>query len=85
MLKLPTSVFELEGLRIFYESLREQVPESAMAEKWLLEHGLLPEKEAKAVYKRLLVSKRNVAFKELFQAASNAKFSSNFVCLGRLL
>ena len=41
--------------RAFYESLYSQKPESQMAEKWCLEHGLLSEEEAKKLadkYKR---------------------------------
>jgi len=40
---------ELNGARIFYETLREQIPESKMAEDWLLKYGLLPLEEAKAI------------------------------------
>ncbi|EFJ25816.1 hypothetical protein SELMODRAFT_59603, partial [Selaginella moellendorffii] len=39
-----------DPLRIFYESTREQIPTSEMAEIWLMEHGLLPEDEAKAAF-----------------------------------
>lgn len=41
--------------RAFYESLYSQKPESQMAEKWCLEHGLLSEEESKKLaekYKR---------------------------------
>ena len=31
---------EGDSLRIFYESLLRQRPESKLAEKWILEHGL---------------------------------------------
>jgi len=39
----------LDGLRIFYESLRKQKPHSLMAETWLLAYGLLPKDEAKKI------------------------------------
>ncbi|KAE8677826.1 carotenoid cleavage dioxygenase 8-like protein B [Hibiscus syriacus] len=44
---------EREPLRIFYESLFEQIPTSEMAESWMMEHGLLsPEKARKAFEKK---------------------------------
>lgn len=44
---------EREPLRIFYESLSEQIPSSEMAEFWLMEHGLLsPDKAKKAFEKK---------------------------------
>jgi len=42
---------ELNGARIFYESLRQQNPKSNMAEEYLLKHGLLPYEEAAAIVK----------------------------------
>ncbi|BFG18549.1 hypothetical protein CerSpe_048240 [Prunus speciosa] len=44
---------EREPLRIFYESLSEQIPTSEMAEFWMMEHGLLsPERSRKAFEKK---------------------------------
>ncbi|CAI6002345.1 unnamed protein product [Closterium sp. NIES-65] len=40
---------ENEPLRIFYESLYNQLPESEMAQIWMMEHGLLDEDEARRV------------------------------------
>jgi len=40
---------ELDGGRIFYESLRKQKPKSKMAEDYLLKHGLLTYDEATAI------------------------------------
>jgi len=40
---------ELNGARIFYESLREQIPDSIMAEEYLLKYGLLSFEEATAI------------------------------------
>jgi len=60
---------ELNGARIFYETLREQIPESKMAEEWLLKYGLLPHEEAKAIVEAQQKSKgkssasRNTTFK----------------------
>jgi len=34
-----------DSLRIFYETLHQQRPESRLAEKWLLEHGLCSSKD----------------------------------------
>jgi len=44
---------ELDGGRIFYESLRKQIPTSKMAEEYLLRHGLLPKEEAEKVVERM--------------------------------
>ena len=35
-----TTPEEGDSLRIFYESLRKQRPESKLAQRWILEHGL---------------------------------------------
>ncbi|XP_050364678.1 uncharacterized protein LOC126783280 [Argentina anserina] len=44
---------EREPLRIFYESLSQQIPSSEMAEFWMMEHGLLsPERSRKAFEKK---------------------------------
>ncbi|KAI3977580.1 hypothetical protein MKX01_000493 [Papaver californicum] len=43
---------EREPLRIFYESLSEQIPSSNMAEFWMMEHGLLSPERAKRAYER---------------------------------
>ncbi|CAL1373443.1 unnamed protein product [Linum trigynum] len=44
---------EREPVRIFYESLSEQIPSSEMAEFWMMEHGLLsPERSKKAYVKK---------------------------------
>lgn len=40
---------ENEPLRVFYESLYNQRPESDMAQIWMMEHGLLDEDEARKV------------------------------------
>mmetsp|Transcript_39175 Transcript_39175/g.47431 ORF Transcript_39175/g.47431 Transcript_39175/m.47431 type:complete len:202 (-) Transcript_39175:553-1158(-) len=43
---------EGESLRKFYTSLRQQKPESEMAEVWLMEHGLLDADEAQDAFDR---------------------------------
>lgn len=43
---------EREPLRIFYESLSEQIPSSEMAEFWMMEHGLLSSECAKRAFER---------------------------------
>lgn len=45
---------ERDPLRIFYESLYDQVPNSEMAAFWMMEYGLLPKEEAKKVYEKKL-------------------------------
>ncbi|KAI8548942.1 hypothetical protein RHMOL_Rhmol07G0312700 [Rhododendron molle] len=43
---------ERDPLRIFYETLYEQMPGSEMAAFWLMECGLLPEEVAKKVFEK---------------------------------
>jgi hypothetical protein len=43
---------ERDPLRIFYQSLYEQIPTSEMATIWMMEHGLLPPEKAKKAYER---------------------------------
>lgn len=43
---------ERDPLRIFYESLYEQIPTSEMATIWMMEHGLLAPEKAKKAYER---------------------------------
>ncbi|TVU17564.1 hypothetical protein EJB05_07340 [Eragrostis curvula] len=43
---------ERDSLRIFYESLYEQIPTSDMAATWLMEWGLLPLDVAKKVFEK---------------------------------
>ncbi|KAL5729087.1 hypothetical protein ACHQM5_002087 [Ranunculus cassubicifolius] len=43
---------EREPLRIFYESLSNQIPSSEMAAFWMMEHGLLSPDRAKKAYER---------------------------------
>lgn len=44
---------ERDGLRIFYESLYRQRPESEMAQIWMMEHGMLEHDEAQQVLDRM--------------------------------
>ncbi|KAJ6838142.1 protein PXR1 isoform X5 [Iris pallida] len=41
---------ERDPLRIFYETLYQKVPDSELAETWMMEWGLLPPKIAEKVY-----------------------------------
>lgn len=43
---------ERDPLRIFYESLYQQIPTSEMATIWMMEHGLLSPEKAKKAYER---------------------------------
>jgi len=74
---------ELNGARIFYETLREQIPDSKMAQEWLLKMGLLPYEEAKAIVEAQQKSKgksstsRNTVYKR--KALKAPKKKSKFV------
>ena len=48
---------ESESLRIFYTTLYEQRPDSEIAPVWLMQHGLLPEEEAAALFKKVGAAK----------------------------
>ncbi|CAN1163330.1 hypothetical protein LINPERPRIM_LOCUS32602 [Linum perenne] len=50
---------ERDPLRIFYETLYEQVPNSEMAQFWMMESGLLPKDLAQKVYEKKLKKKNN--------------------------
>eukprot|EP00897_Mesotaenium_endlicherianum_P006691 jgi/Mesen1/604/ME000108S10762 len=54
---------ERDPLRIFYESLYEQRPDSPMAQIWMMEYGLLPEDEAQRVLKMKLQQKGGSAMR----------------------
>mmetsp|Transcript_10415 Transcript_10415/g.21381 ORF Transcript_10415/g.21381 Transcript_10415/m.21381 type:complete len:126 (-) Transcript_10415:391-768(-) len=41
---------EGDPVRKFYESLNQQRPDSAMAKKWLMQHGMLPKEIAAALF-----------------------------------
>ncbi|GBG82930.1 hypothetical protein CBR_g36457 [Chara braunii] len=43
---------ERDPLRIFYETLYQQRPDSEMAEVWMMEHGLLSQEDAKVALSR---------------------------------
>jgi len=61
---------ELDGGRIFYESLRKQKPESKMAEEYMLRHGLLPRQEAQMLVDKMVKIKEDIKQKK---AASSTK------------
>ena len=44
---------ETDPVRKFYESLSKQKPDSAMAKKWLLQHGMLPKDAAEKLHAKL--------------------------------
>ncbi|KAL1530417.1 hypothetical protein AB1Y20_001322 [Prymnesium parvum] len=48
---LDPNAADTDALTLFYKSLHEQRPESEMASRWLLQHGLLPEEEAARLVK----------------------------------
>jgi len=67
---------ELNGARIFYESLREQIPDSKMAEEYLLKYGLLPRDEAAAIVEAQLNSKGKSSTARKATQRSNTEKSS---------
>uniref|UniRef100_A0A7S4BHQ1 Uncharacterized protein n=1 Tax=Chrysotila carterae TaxID=13221 RepID=A0A7S4BHQ1_CHRCT len=56
--ELDMSAADAEALRIFYSTLHTQRPESEMASKWLLQHGLLERDEAEQLSKLLLKNQK---------------------------
>merc|ERR1712188_120254 len=44
---------ETDPVRKFYESLSKQKPESIMARKWLMQHGMLPQDQAQALFDKI--------------------------------
>lgn len=50
--QLNPSAADTEGLTSFYTSLYKQRPESEMAARFLLQHGLLPEEDIEKTIKR---------------------------------
>ena len=50
---------DTEALTIFYETLYQQRPDSEMAQRFLVQHGLLPEDEAKKLVKVLGVKAKS--------------------------
>ncbi|XP_042470493.1 uncharacterized protein DDB_G0283697-like isoform X2 [Zingiber officinale] len=61
---------ERDPLRIFYESLYNQVPGSEMAALWMMEWGLLPLDEAKKVYDNKLKKNQQQKLRSPIKAAS---------------
>merc|ERR1712087_1075313 len=65
---------ELSGGRIFYETLRTQMPESKMAEEYLLKFGLLPMEEAtRLVEQQEKVKQKKVNSVKLKKGTSSRK------------
>merc|ERR1712010_370918 len=44
---------ETDPIRKFYESLSKQKLESVMARKWLMQHGMLPQDQAQALFDKI--------------------------------
>ncbi|KAI3863608.1 hypothetical protein MKX03_031659 [Papaver bracteatum] len=64
---------ERDPLRIFYESLYEQRPDSEMAALWMMECGLFPVDEAKKVYEQ---KNKNQAQRKIIMSSSPIKAAS---------
>ena len=52
---LSENATDSEALRIFYTSLYEQRPDSEMAQRFLVQHGLLPRHKAQEICERLKI------------------------------
>lgn len=70
---------ERDPLRIFYETLYEQVPNSQMAAFWMMEYGLLPKEEAKKVFEKKLKSSQQQKLGSPMKQVVNVKKSGGSV------
>mmetsp|Transcript_23585 Transcript_23585/g.44974 ORF Transcript_23585/g.44974 Transcript_23585/m.44974 type:complete len:175 (-) Transcript_23585:264-788(-) len=68
---------EGDSLRKFYTSLREQRPDSEMAEQYLMDHGLLTKEEAELAVKRAAKRKAKAADKAKSGTPSSAAKSKS--------
>jgi len=59
--ELNMDAVDSQALKTFYESLYKQIPDSEMAKKFLLQHGLLEKGDAEKVYKQLNNGKKQPA------------------------
>lgn len=50
---------DTESILIFYKTLYEQNPDSEMAQRFLVQHGLLPEEEAVVICEKLGINKKS--------------------------
>ncbi|XXG74979.1 hypothetical protein AAC387_Pa07g3575 [Persea americana] len=64
---------ERDPLRIFYETLFQQLPSSEMAAFWMMEWGLLPPAEAKKVYELKLKKNQQLKFSSPVKTVSVKK------------
>ncbi|KAK1262013.1 hypothetical protein QJS04_geneDACA001119 [Acorus gramineus] len=67
---------ERDPLRIFYESLYKQIPNSEMAAFWLMEWGLLSFDEAKKVYEKKIGKAQQLKLSSPVKAVSVKKTST---------
>ena len=51
--KIDPNAQDGEALKLFYTTLHQQRPDSEMAQRFMMEHGLLEEAEAAAIFKKL--------------------------------
>jgi len=66
---------ELNGARIFYESLREQIPDSQMAEEYLLKYGLLSLEEATVIVEGKSLTSRSAVKRNNTEKSNKRKRS----------
>ncbi|XP_043714039.1 translation initiation factor IF-2-like [Telopea speciosissima] len=70
---------ERDPLRIFYETLYQQLPKSEMAAFWMMESGLLPLQEAKKVYEKKLKRNQEQKLRSPVKAIASVKKTVNSV------
>ncbi|KAK9136468.1 hypothetical protein Syun_015798 [Stephania yunnanensis] len=70
---------ERDPLRIFYESLYQQVPTSEMAAFWMMESGLLPLEVAKKVYEKKQKKNQQLKLRSPIKAVSSVTKTSRTV------
>ncbi|XP_030446814.1 uncharacterized protein LOC115669819 [Syzygium oleosum] len=72
---------ERDPLRIFYESLHQQIPRSEMAQFWMMESGLLPKEEAKKVFEKKQRKSQGQKLSSPAKSAVSVKRSSQTVSI----
>ncbi|XP_028792928.1 uncharacterized protein LOC114748654 isoform X1 [Neltuma alba] len=70
---------EKDPLRIFYETLYKQAPDSEMAQLWMMESGLLPEELAMKVYEKKQKKGLQSKLSSPLKAATSVKSRSQSV------
>ncbi|KAK1273428.1 hypothetical protein QJS04_geneDACA017332 [Acorus gramineus] len=74
---------ERNPLRVFYETLYKQLPNSEMASLWMMEWGLLPIDEAKKVYEKKLKMAQQLNLSSPVKAVTVNKSNSSVSVEGK--